>query len=160
MKNYDQSIETNHNPNWPYIPDHPYRVLIIGGLGSGKTNVLLNLRKRQQPDINKSYSYVKGPFESKYHLLISGRENVEIKTIQYPKAFIEYSQKIDDVYENLEGYNATTKMRVLIVFDNMIADMEYNKRLSPIVTELFLRGRKLNVSIVFTLQFYYKVPKL
>ena len=46
MKNYDQSIEINHNPNWPYIPDHPHRILIIGGSGSGKTNVLLNLIKK------------------------------------------------------------------------------------------------------------------
>ena len=66
MKNYDQSVEINHNPNWPYIPDHPYRILIIGGLGSGKTNVLLNLIKHERPDIDKIYLYVKDPFESKY----------------------------------------------------------------------------------------------
>ena len=59
MKNYDQSIEINHNPNWPYIPDHPHRILIIGGSGSGKTNVLLNLIKHQQPDTDKIYLYVK-----------------------------------------------------------------------------------------------------
>ena len=51
MKNYDQSVKTNHNPNWSYVPDHPYRILIIGGSGSGKTNVILNLIKDQQPDI-------------------------------------------------------------------------------------------------------------
>ena len=59
MKNYDQSVKINHNLNWPYIPDHPYRILIIGGSGSGKTNVLLNLMKHQQPDIDKNYFYVK-----------------------------------------------------------------------------------------------------
>ena len=79
MKNYDQSVEINHNPNWPYIPDHPYRILIIGGSGSGKTNVLLNLIKHQRPDIDKIYLYVKDPFESKYQLLINGREKVDFK---------------------------------------------------------------------------------
>ena len=65
MKNYDQSVEINHNPNWPCIPDHPYRILIIGGSRSGKTNVLLNLTKNQQPDIDKIYFYIKDPFKSK-----------------------------------------------------------------------------------------------
>ena len=72
MKNYDQSVEINRNPKWSYIPDHAYRILIIGGSGSGKTNVLLNLIKNQRPDIDKIYSYVKDPFESKYQLLIKG----------------------------------------------------------------------------------------
>ena len=64
MKNFDQSVEANHNPSWLDNPDHPYRILIIGG--SGKANVLLNLIKNQQPYINKVYLYVKYPFESKY----------------------------------------------------------------------------------------------
>ena len=129
MKNYDQSVEINHNPNWPYIPDHPYRILIIGGSGSGKTNVLLNLIKHQRPDIDKIYLYVKDPFESKYQLLINGREKVGIENLKNPKAFIDYSQTIDDVYENLEDYNPTKKRRVLIVFDDMIADMESHKKM-------------------------------
>ena len=66
MKNYDQSVEINHNPNWPDIPDHPHRILVIDGSGSGKTNVLLNLIKNQRPDIDKNFLYVKDPFESKY----------------------------------------------------------------------------------------------
>ena len=69
----------NHNLNWPYIPDHPYRILIIGGSGSGKTNVWLNLIKTQQPDIYKNYLYVKDPFESRYQLLFKGREKVNQK---------------------------------------------------------------------------------
>ena len=73
-KNNDESIKINHNPNWPYILDHHYRVFIIGGSGSGKTNVLLNLIKHQQPDIDKIYSYVKDSFKSKCQLLINGRE--------------------------------------------------------------------------------------
>ena len=79
IKNYDQSVEIKHNSNWPYIPDHRYRVLIINGLGSGKTNVLLNLIKNQQPEIDKTYLYVKYPFKSKYQLLIKGREKVGIE---------------------------------------------------------------------------------
>ena len=139
MKSYDQSVEINHNPNWPYIPDHPYRILIIGGSGSGKTNVLLNLIKHQRPDIDKIYLYVKDPFESKYQLLINGREKVGIKNLEKPNAAFDYSQAIGDVYEKLENYNPVKKRRVLIVFDDMIADMESNKKLSPIVTYMFLR---------------------
>ena len=75
MKNYDQSVKINHNPNWPYIPDHPYRILIIGGSGSGKTNVLLNLIKHQRPDIDNIYLYVKDPNQ----LLIYEREKVGIE---------------------------------------------------------------------------------
>ena len=58
MKNYDQSVELNHSPNWPYIPNPPYKILIIGGSRSGKTNVLLNLIKHQRPNIDKIYLYV------------------------------------------------------------------------------------------------------
>ena len=92
-------------------------------------------------------------------MLINEREKVGTEKLINPKAFIDHSQTINDVYENLEGYNPTEKKRVLILFDDMIADMESNKTLSPIVTELFLRGRKLSFSLVFLLQFYFKVPK-
>ena len=85
-------------------------------------------------------------------MLINGREKAEIKTLKNLKAFIDYSQTVDDVYENLEDHNPTKNGRVLIVFGNMIADMVANKKLSPIVTELFLRGRKLNISL-----FYLKI---
>ena len=159
MRNYDQSVEKYHNPNWPYIPDHPYRILIIEGSGSGKTKVLLNLIKHEQPDIDKIYLYVKDPLKSKYQLLINGREKVRTEILKNPKVFIDYLRAIDDVYENLEDYNPTEKRRVLIVFNDMIADMKSNKKLSPIVTDLFLRGRKLNISLVFISQSYFKVPK-
>ena len=159
MKNYDESVEINHNPNLPYISDHPYRILIIGGSGSGKTNVLLNLIKHQQLGIDKIYLYIKDPYESKYQLLVNGREKVETENLKNLKAFTDLSQAIDDVYENLEDYNPTKKRRVLIVFDDMIADMESNKKLSPVVAELFLRGRKLSISLVFISQSYLKVLK-
>ena len=74
-------------------------------------------------------------------------------------AFIDYSQTIDDAYKNLKDYNQTKKRRVLIVFDDMIADMESKKILSSVVTELFLRGRKLNILLVFISDSYFKVPK-
>ena len=86
MKNYDQSIEVNHNPNWPLIPDSPYRILIVGRSGSGKTNALLNLIKNQRPDFDKIYLYVKDPFKSKYQFLINGREKVGITKIIKPKS--------------------------------------------------------------------------
>ena len=117
-KNYDQSVEINHNPNQHYIPDYPYKILIIAGSGSVKTNVLLNLIK---------HLYVKDLFESNYQLLINGREKVGIKKSKNPKAFIDYSQTIVDVYENFEDYNPTKKRKVLIVFDGLIADIESNK---------------------------------
>ena len=79
MKNYDQSVEINHNLNWLDVPDHLYRILIIGGSGSGKNNVLLNLLKHQQADIDKINLYVKDLLESKYQLLSNGREKVELK---------------------------------------------------------------------------------
>ena len=70
-------------------------------------------------------------------MLINGREKVGIKKFKNSKAFIDHSQTIDDFYKNLEDYNPTKKRRVLIVFDDMVADMESSKKLSPIVTELF-----------------------
>ena len=111
--------------------------------------MLLNLIKHQRPDIDKNYLYVKDPFESKHQLLINGKEKVGIENLKSPKAFIDYSQTIDDVYEK--------KRRILIVFDDMIADMESNTK-STMVTEFFLGGRKLNISVVFISQSYFKVP--
>ena len=109
MKNYHQSSKINHKPVRPHIPDHPYRTLIIGGSGSGKTNVLLNLIKHQRPDIDKIYLYVKDLFESKYLLLINEREKVGIENLKNPKALIDYSQIIDDVYKILKTIIQQTK---------------------------------------------------
>ena len=95
--------------------------------------------------------YFKDPFESKYQLLINGKENMWIKNLKNPKAFMEYSQTTDDVYE--KNSNPTTKRKVLIVLDDMIADTEANKTLCLIVTELFLR-KKLDISLAFISQNY------
>ena len=86
--------------------------------------MLLNLIKHQRPDIDKIYLNVKVPLESRYQLFINGGEKVGIKTLKNPKVVIDYSKTIDDVYEDLEDYIPTKKRRVLIVFDDMIADME------------------------------------
>ena len=88
--NYVNENKTKLNKNWPYIPDHPYRILIIGGSGSRKKNLLLNLRENQK-DIDKRYLYVKDPYEAKYQYLINKRESVGINHFNDPKAFIEYS---------------------------------------------------------------------
>ena len=101
----------------------------------------------------------KDPLESKYQLLIYVREKVGIENLKNPKAFIDYSQTVDNVYENLKGYNPTKKRRVLILFDDMVVDVKSKKTCGPFVTELFLSGRKLNISFVFISQSYFKVPK-
>ena len=161
MINFDEYTNENkieHNLKWPHIPDQPYRILIIGGSGSGKTNALLNLINNQ-PDIDKIYLYAKDPYEAKYQYLIKKREKVGLNHFNDHKAFMEYSNDIHDVYKNIEDYNQGKNRKVLIVFDDMIADMINNKKLDSIVTELFIRGRKLNISYVFITQSYFKVPK-
>ena len=91
--------------------------------------MFLNLIKHQRPDIDKIYLYVKDPFKSKYQLLISGREKVGIEILKNSKAFIDYSQKIDDVFEHFKDYRQRKKRRVLIVFDDMIVDKKSNKKM-------------------------------
>ena len=145
---YVNENKTKHNSKWPYIPDHPYRILIIEGSGSGKTNALLNLINNQllikQSDIDKIYLYAKDPYETKYQFLINKTESTGLKHFDDPKAFIEYSNTMQDVYKNINEYNADKERKILIVFHDMIADMINNKKLNSIVTELFIRGRKLN----------------
>ena len=94
---------------WRHISDHLYWILIIGGLGSGKSNVLLELIKQQQTDIDKVYLNVKHPIKLKYQLIIKKREEVEIKNIKHPKAFLASSQTIDNFYGNLKDFNPTKK---------------------------------------------------
>ena len=106
------------------------------------------------------YIYLqKDPYEAKYQYLINKREKVGLDHFDDPKAFIEYSNDMQNVHKNIDDYNWRKKHKVLIVFDDMIADMINNKNLDSIVTELFISGRKLNISIVFITQSYFKVPK-
>ena len=155
FEDYKVENRTKHNENWPYIPGKPYRILIIGGSGSGKTNVLLNLIENQ-PDIDKIYLYAKDPYEAKYQYLINKREKVGI---DHPRAYIEYSNDMRDVYKNISFYNPDRDNNNLTIFDGMIADMINNKKLNSIVAELFIRGRKLNIYFVFITQSYFEVPK-
>ena len=162
MINFDDYTNENimeHNSKWPHIPDHPYRILIVSGSGSGKTNALLNLIKNQ-PDIDEIYLYAKDPYEKKYQYLINKREKVGLNNFNDPKAFLEHSNDMQDVYKNIEDYNPIKKRKVLIVFDDMIVDMIINNKLNPIVTELFIRGRKLNISIAFITQYILKCQKM
>ena len=159
MINLDSITNENnkkHNEKWPYIPDHPYKILIIGGSGSGKTNTLLNLTK-EQDNIDKIYLYAKDLNEPKYEFLIKKRDDVGIKYCNDPNAFTECSNRIDDVYQNIDDYNRNRK--ILIVFDGMIADIMSNKKFQAIIKELFIRCRKLNISLVFITQSYFSVPK-
>ena len=97
-----------NSEKWPYIPDRPYRILTIGGSGSGKTNTLLNLKK-EKDDINKTYLYAKYLSQPKYEFLIKKREDVEIKHLNDLNAFIECSNTMEDVYENTDDYNPSSQ---------------------------------------------------
>ena len=118
----------------------------------------MNLIEKQAV-IDKIYLCAKDPYEAKYQYLINKREGVGIGHFNDPKAFIEYSNDMHDVYKNFDEYNPDKENKILIVFDDMIVDMINNKRLNLIVTELFIRGRKLNISLVFIAQSYFKIPK-
>ena len=137
-----------HDGKWPFIPDHPHRILIIGGSGSGKTNTLLNLINEQN-DIDKIYLYARDLNEPKYEYLIKSREDAGIKHLKNPNAFIECSNTMDDVYENIDDCNPSRKRKILIVFDGMIADIMSNKEFQVIIKESFIRCRKLNISDLF-----------
>ena len=105
------------------------------------------------------FLYAKDPYEAKYKLLINKRESTGLKYLNDSKVCIEYSNDIDYICKNIEVDNPNKKRKILIVFDDVIADMLSNKKLNPIVTELFIRGRKLNFYLVFITQSYFAVSK-
>ena len=115
---------------------------------------MLNLINNE-PDIEKNYLYAKDPYEAKYKLPIEKRESAVLKYLNDTKAFIEYSYNMDDNYKNIEEGSPNKKQKILIAF----ADMLSNKKHNPIVTEIYIRGRKLNVSLVFITQSYFAVLK-
>ena len=130
MFNLDDITNENnkeHNKKWPFIPDHPYRILIIGGSGSGKTNALINLINEQN-DIDKIYLYARDLNEPKYKILIKKRKDAGIKHLNDPNAFIECSNTMDDVYENIDDYNPNKQRKILIVFDHMMAVIMADKK--------------------------------
>ena len=128
--------------NWPF------GMLIIGPSGSGKTNTLLHLINNLHPS-DKIYLYAKDINEPKYEYLINKREQAGIKNLNDPHAFKEYSDDMDDVLDDINNYNKNRDKKVLIVFDDMIADIEYHKNFKRIIKELFYRARRINVSIAF-----------
>ena len=161
MINLDSFINENneeYNKRWPYIPDHPYRILIIGGSRSGKTNALLNFINEQKY-IDKIYLYAKDLSKPKYEYLIKNLENAGIKHENDLNTFTQYSNTMDDIYENIDDYNPNRKRNILIIFDDMIADIMANKKFQSIIKEFFIRCRKLNISPVFITQSYFSVPK-
>ena len=101
--------------------------MIIGGSGTGKTNTLINLINKEN-DIDKIYSYARDLSEPKYEYLIKKREYVGIKHVNNPNAFIECSNTMDDIYENIDDYYSGRRRKILIVFDDMIADIMTNKK--------------------------------
>ena len=106
------------------------------------------------------YFHAKDPYEDKYQFLINKRKSIGLKHFNNPKAFIEYSNDMHDVYKNINDYNPHKENKILLVFYDMIADMINNKKLNSIATELFIRGRKLKISLFFITQSYFKDVRL
>ena len=155
MLNLDDIVSNkkeSKDNNWPF------RMLIIGPSGSGKTNTLLHLINNFHP-IDKIYLYTKDTDEKKYQCLINKREQARIKNLNDPRAFIEYSNDMNDVLDDVNSYNKNRDKKVLIIFDDMIADIMRSEKCKAIVKELFIRCRTLNISIVFITQSYFRTPK-
>ena len=111
-------------------------------------NILFNLIN-EEIDIGETYLYVKDPKESKYYLFINKRENSGLKHFNDSKVFVKYSNDVEDIYKNIEEQSPIKKRKMMIAFDVMIVDMLSNNKLTPIVNELFTRGRTLNISLTF-----------
>ena len=119
----------NKDNNWPF------RMLIIGPSGSGKTNTLPHLIQNlnKTTPVDKIYLYAKDLTEPKYEFLINNRKNAGIKHFNDSTAFIKYSNDMDDVFTNIEDYSKKRKRKVLIVFDDMIADIMSSKKFKAII---------------------------
>ena len=132
IDNIANENDKEDNEKWPYIPNHLYRILIIGCSGSGKTNALPNLINEQE-DIDKIYLYAKHLSEPKYDFLIKKHKDAGIKHLNDLNEFIECSNTMDDGYENIDDYNPSRKRKILIVSDDMVADITSNKKFQAIV---------------------------
>ena len=157
MLNLDD-IVSNEKKSSSENNDWSFRMLIIGPSGSGKTNTLLHLIDKFHP-IDKIYFYTKDTDEEKYQYLINKREQAGIKNLNDPYAFMEYSNNMNDVLEDINNYIKNRDKKVLIIFDDMIADIMRSEKFKAIVKGLFIRRRKLTISIVFITQFYFRTPK-
>ena len=131
---------------------------MIGGSGSEKANALLNLIN-EQDHIDKIYFYAKDISEPKYEFLIKKCKNAGTKHLNDPNALIECSNIMDDVYGDIDNYNPSRKRNILIVFGDIIADIKPNEKFPAIVSELFIRCPKINISLIFITQPYFSVPK-
>ena len=109
--------------------------------------------------MDKIYLYAKDLEEPKYQLLINKREKAGINFNNDPTAFIEYSNSMDDIFPQIEDYNKKRKRKVLIIFDDMISHVMSDKKAHQILKDLFIRCRKLNISLCFLTQSYFSVPK-
>ena len=134
MFNLDDITSKDDNKTWPY------RKLIIGPSGSGKTNTLLNLIQQIKNIIDKIYLYAKDLEEPKYQYLIKKRENARIKILNDPTTFIEYSNSMDDIYDNINEYNPKRKRKILIVFDDMISHVMSDKKVHNLCKKNYLAG--------------------
>ena len=157
MLNLD-NIVSNKKKSSSENGDWPFRMLIIGPSGSGKTNTLLHLIDKFHP-IDEIYLYAKDTDEEKYQYLINKREQAGIKSLNDPHPFIEYLNDMNDVLEDINNYNKKRDKKVLIIVDDTIADIMRSAKFKAIVKELFIRCRKLNISIVFITQSYFRTPK-
>ena len=147
--------------NWSQFLDNSNIILITGDSRSGKTYTLLNLINHQ-PHIDLIYLYEKDQYETKYQFLSNKCENVDLMHSDDSKTFFEYfeySSDIDNIYENIDKENRNKKRKIIIAFDYMIVDMLSNKKLNAIITESFVRGKKLNIFLVFITQFYFAGSK-
>ena len=127
-------------------------------LNQKKTNSLISLTN-EQDDIDKIYLYAKDLSEPQYEYLIKKRKNSVIKHFNDLNALIECSNTLDDVYKNIDDYKPSRKRKILIVFDDMVADVKSNKKLQFKIKELFIKFKRLNISLVFITQSYSAVPK-
>ena len=134
--NLDDITEKDNNKVWPY------RKLIIGPSGSGKTNYLPNSIQKDNHFINKIVLYAKDLEEPKYKCLINKREQVGINNLNDPTALIEYSNTMDDIFDQIEDYNNKRKRKILMVFDEMISHVISNKKARKVLNDLFIRCRK------------------
>ena len=127
-------------------------------LNQKKTNSLISLTN-EQDDIDKIYLYAKDLSEPQYEYLIKKRKNSVIKHFNDLNALIECSNTLDDVYKNIDDYKPSRKRKILIVFDDMVADVKSNKKLQFKIKELFIKFKRLNISLFFITQSYSTVPK-
>ena len=147
-----------NNPHWTEILDNLFRILIARGSESRKTNTLFNLISKQ-PDIEKICLYSNNPYEANNQLLNNKRESTGLKDFNDFKAFIEYLNNMNNIYKKIEENNPNKKHKIFIALYDMIVDTHSNRKSNRIVTKLFIRGRKLNVPLVFIMQSYFMVLK-